>query len=122
MSHTTREIPREAWRPYFDEFSKQIGTVEATVEVVGADIGAQVEADHLVLTGITYDDRDDVVVIGLDAPGDPPEDLERMVEHPERIMVATGDLPPLEMTIDIQDAERQQTIIRLERPPALPAE
>jgi hypothetical protein len=121
MSYTTREIPREVWRPYFDEFSTQIGTVEATVEVVGAEIGAQVEAEHLVLTGITYDDRDDVVVIGLDAPGDPPEDLERMVEHPERIMVATGDAPPLEMTIDIQDAERQQTIIRLERPPALPA-
>jgi hypothetical protein len=44
-----------------------------------------------------------------------------MVEHPERIMVATGGPPPLEMTIDIQDSERQQTIIRLERPPALPA-
>ena len=121
MSHTTREIPREAWRPYFNEFSKQIGTVEATVEVVGADVGAQVEAEHLVLTGISYDDRDDVVVIGLEVPGDPPEDLERMVEHAARIMIATGDPPPLEMTIDIQDAERRQTIIRLERPPALPA-
>jgi hypothetical protein len=122
MPHTTREIQRAVWRPYFDEFSKLIGTVEATVEVIDADIGEQVEADRLVLTGITYDDRDDILVIGLDAPGDPPEDLERMVKHPERIMVATGDPPPLEMTIDIQDAERQQTIIRLERPPALPAE
>jgi hypothetical protein len=121
MSTTTQEIPKAAWRPYFDEFSKHVGTVEATVEVVGEDVGAQVEAEHLVLTGITYDDRDDVVVIGLDAPGGPPEDLERMVAHPERIMVATDDSAELEMTIDIEDADHQQTIVRLARPPALPA-
>lgn len=121
MPHTTREIPRETWRPYFDEFSKRIGTVPATLEVVGEDVGAQVEAEHLVLTGISYDDRDDVVVIGLEAPGDPRQDLERMVEHAARIMVATDDSPPLDMTIDIQDAERRQTIIRLERPPGSPS-
>jgi uncharacterized protein DUF5335 len=122
MSPTTQEIPRDTWRPYFDELSKTLGTVEATVEVVGPDIGAQIEAERLVLTGLTYDDRDDVVVIGLDAPGDPPEDLERMVEHPQKILVATGDTPPIEMTIDIQDAQEHQTIIRVVRPPALPGE
>ena len=120
MSPTTQEIPRDTWSPYFDELSKTLGTVEATVEVVGPDIGAQIEAERLVLTGLTYDDRDDVVVIGLDAPGGPPEDLERMVEHPQKILIATGDTPPIEMTIDIQDAEERQTIIRLVRAPALP--
>jgi hypothetical protein len=120
MAPTTQEIPREAWRPYFDEFSKVVGTVQATVEVIGDDIGAQVEAERLVLTGITYDDRDDVVVIGLDAPSGPPEDAERMIDHPQRIMVATGETPALEMTIDIEDADRHKTIVRFERPPALP--
>jgi hypothetical protein len=120
MATTTQEIPREAWRPYFDELSKVVGTVEATIEVIGDEIGAQVEAERLVLTGITYDDRDDVVVIGLDAPSGLPEDAERMIDHPQRIMVATAERPPLEMTIDIEDAERHKTIVRLERPPALP--
>jgi hypothetical protein len=120
MPTTTQEITRETWRQYFDELSKTIGTVEATVEIIGPDIGAQVEAERLVLTGITYDDRDDVLVVGLDAPGGPPEDLERMIDRPQKILVATGDLPPVEMTIDVQDAEGNQTIIRIERPPALP--
>jgi hypothetical protein len=120
MPTTTQEIARETWRQYFDELSKTIGTVEATVEIIGPDIGAQVEADRLVLTGITYDDRDDVLVIGLDAPGGPPEDLERMIDRPHKILVATGDPPPVEMTIDVQDAEGLQTIIRIERAPALP--
>jgi hypothetical protein len=48
------------------------------------------------------------MVIGLDAPGGPPEQLERMIEHPDKILVATGDPPPLEMTIDIHDAEDHQ--------------
>jgi hypothetical protein len=122
MATNTQEIPREAWRPYFDELSKVSGTLEATVEVVGRDVGDQIEAQRLVLTGITYDDHDDVVVIGLDAPGGPREDLERVVDHPQRILVATGGTPPEEMTIDIEDAEGHQTIVHLERPPALPAE
>jgi hypothetical protein len=122
MPTTTQEIARGTWRQYFDELSRTLGTVVATVEIVGSDIGAQVEADRLVLTGITYDDRDDVLVVGLDAPGGPPEDLERMIDRPQKILVATGDPAPAEMTIDVQDAEGHQTIIRIERPPALPPE
>jgi hypothetical protein len=122
MPTTTQEIARQTWRQYFDELSRTLGTVIATVEIVGSDIGAQFEADRLVLTGITYDDRDDVLVVGLDAPGGPPEDLERMIDRPQKILVATGDPPPAEMTIDVQDAAGHQTIIRLERPPALPPE
>ena len=122
MPPTTQEIPRDTWRTYFDELSKTLGTVEATVEVVGPDVGAQIEAERLVLTGLTYDDRDDVFVIGLDAPGGPPEDLERMVDHPRKILVATGESPPLVMTIDIHDADEHQTIVRVVRPPALPSE
>jgi hypothetical protein len=122
MSASTQELPRETWRFYFDELSKIIGTVEATVEVVGPDVGDQIEADHLILTGITYDDRDDIVVIGLDAPGPPPEDVERIVEEPQRILIATGAAPPEEMVIDIEDAQQHKTIVRIERPPALPGE
>src|SRR4051812_32023299 len=120
MAPSTQELPRETWRPYFDELSNVLGTVEATVEVVGPEVGAQIEADRLVLTGITYDDRDDVLVVGLDAPGGPPEDLERVIDRPQKILVATGDPPPVEMTIDIHDAEGHQTIVRIEPAPALP--
>jgi hypothetical protein len=38
---TTLQIPREAWRSYFDELTDVLGTVEATVEVVGRDVGAR---------------------------------------------------------------------------------
>lgn len=121
MTTNTQELPRETWRPYFDELSRALGTVKATVEIVGRDLGAQIEAERLILTGITYDDRDDVLVIGLDAPGKPAEDLEHLVDHPQRIMVATSPTPPEEMTIDVQGEDGYQTIVHVERPAALPA-
>jgi hypothetical protein len=122
MAITTHEIPRNAWRSYFDELTGVLGTVEATVEVVGRDVGAQVEAERHVLTDIAYDEADDVLVVGLDAPGPPVERVEHRIERPQRILVATGEPPPLEATYDVVDGEQHQWLIRLERPPALPGD
>ena len=119
MAVVTQEIPQDVWRRYFDEFSKTMGTLEATVEIAGQDLGAQIAAERLVLTGLTYDDRDDVLVIGLDAPGGLREEYEHLVDHPQRILVATGG--GVETAIDIEDGESRQHIIRMEHAPALPA-
>jgi hypothetical protein len=120
MAPITEELPREAWHPYFDDLSRYLGTVEATVEIDGPDIGAQIAAERLVLTGITYDYKDDIVVIGLDAPGGDPEEYEHLVDHPQKVFIAPG--VGGELSIDIQDAEQHQTILRLERPPELPGD
>ena len=120
MATATQEIQREVWRPYFEELTTVLGTVEATVEVVGRDIGDQIEAERHVLTDMTYDDESDAIAVGLDAPGPPPERREVRIEHPQRVLIATGEPPPLEVTLDIEDGAQHQWLIRLERPPALP--
>jgi uncharacterized protein DUF5335 len=119
MAQLTQELPREAWRSYFDDFSRRIGTVEATVEVEGRDIGAQIEAERVVLTGVSYDSADDVLVIGLDARGGEREDLERMIYHPQRILVE-GAFAEEGMAIAVDDADEYRTIVTLVRPPSLP--
>jgi hypothetical protein len=42
------------------------------------------------------------------------------IEQPQRVLLATGEPPPLEVVYDIEDGEQHQWLIRLERPPALP--
>jgi hypothetical protein len=111
MATTTREIPKSEWRGYFDDFSRDLRDLVATVEVAGKDVGAQVEAERPLLTGITYDDGDDIVVIGLDAPGGIQEDLEHIVYHPQKIYVAEEDLVTI---FDIEDSEQIKTLVRLE--------
>jgi hypothetical protein len=107
----TRELPRNEWKGYFDDFSRDLPKLRATVEVAGRDVGAQVEAERPLLTGITYDDGDDILVIGLDAPGGLAEDLEHIVYQPQKIYVAEED----EVTVfDVQDSEEHQTLVRLQ--------
>ena len=121
MAAATLEIQREVWDSYFEELTTVLGTVAATIEVIGRDIGDQIEAERHVLTDMAYDDEADAIAVGLDAPGPPHEHRELRIEHPQRVLVATGEPPPLEVTYDIEDGEQHQWLIRLERPPALPA-
>jgi hypothetical protein len=116
---TTEEIPSESWQAYFDDLSTRLGTVKATLEVDGRDVGAQIAAEDLLFGGITYEARDDLLVIALDVPGGNPAEYEHLIDAPQRILVETGDA--LDTTIDIQDAEQQQTLLRLEPAPQLPA-
>jgi len=111
MAISTREIPQSEWRGYFDDFSRDLQDLVATVEVTGRDVGAQVEAERPLLTGITYDDGDDIVVIGLDAPGGLREDLEHVVYQPQKIYVAEEDGVTI---FDIEDSEQVKTLVRLE--------
>jgi hypothetical protein len=108
---TTREIPREEWRTFFDDFSRDLGAMLAVLEVDGRDVGAQIEAERSRLTGITYDDGDDIVVIGLAAPGDASEDLEHIVDSPQRIFLASD---AEQSTFDIEDGEGRKTLLRLQ--------
>ena len=121
MAITSQEIPRETWRPYFEELTDGLGTVEGTVEVIGRDVGDQIADERQVLTDITYDDRDDALIVALEAPDSDVERVEHVIEHPQRVLVATGEPPPLEVTFDVEDGEQHQWLIHLERPPALPA-
>jgi hypothetical protein len=116
MTTATTEIPREAWRTYFDAYSKRLPAVEATVEVDSRELGAQILAERLLLTGLTYDDRDDVFVIGLAREGHQ-EVFEHLVDQPRKILVAAID--ELE-ALDIEDAEQRRTMVSLKLVPELP--
>ena len=120
MSAETTEIARESWSRYFEDLSRELGAYQATVEVDGLDIGAQIEeGENLMLAGMSYDDRDDIVVIGL-APIGAKESVEHFVSGPQRIYVESAD-GVLPSVIDIEDAESHKTLVRLQPAPALPA-
>lgn len=120
MAEETTQLPRESWAGYFENLSRHTGASEVTVEVDGRDIGAQIEAENVVLAGISYDHKDDVVVIGV-APVGGKEAVEHLVSGPQSIYVRSAvGAPP--SVIEIADGEGHQTIVRLRPAPALPAD
>ena len=98
-----------------------LGTVEATVEVVGRDLGDWFAGERQILTDVTCDDRDVAIIVGLEASDSEVGRIEDVIEQPERVLVAAGEPPPFEVTFDVEDGERHQWLIGLERPPALAA-
>jgi hypothetical protein len=109
MADTTREITQGEWTSYFDELGRTNPAPTVTVEVDGAEIGAQVEAEPMTLAAISYDDRDDVLVIGL-STGER-EQVEHLVYNPRQIYVAEGEAGT--STIDVEDSEGIKTLIEL---------
>jgi Family of unknown function (DUF5335) len=120
MTPTTQEIQREAWRGYFDTLGKLLPTVEVTVEVIGEDLGDQFIGERVLLAGISYDEKDDVLVIGLNTQGGLQEEVEHLVWNPQQVMVTS--LEDGSTAIEVEDAESHQTIIRYVQVPALPPE
>lgn len=56
----TKEIPKSEWPKFFDSFSRQHEGWLATLEILGPDIGAQIEERDLAFEGIV-DEWDEVL-------------------------------------------------------------
>ena len=118
----TREIPREQWREFLDGFSRAHESSLATLEVVGRDVGAQVEARELPLVGVSYDDKgsgaDSVeILLGLT----PDDHLTHVVPRPQRLWVMQDD-DGADQALDIEDRDDHRTLLRFRvaaRPEAL---
>jgi hypothetical protein len=101
---TTRQIPQADWQAYFDRFSKDVlgylVPVEAMVEVISDELGAQKAAEHVRLVGITFDPRDDVLEIAT-------EGYDHLIPHPDRIWCVEEDGFVSAMEVDRTDGTRE---------------
>ncbi|HYE64766.1 MAG TPA: DUF5335 family protein [Pyrinomonadaceae bacterium] len=82
----TREIPRDEWITFFDGFSRQHEGWLVTVEVLGQEIGAQIEARELPLEGVTADlgkEGEDTISIILGAS--PEEHVTHIINAPTHV-------------------------------------
>ena len=110
----TREIPRESWTEFFDDFSRRHEGWVATVQILGEE-GAQTEAEELPLVGITAD-RDGVsVLLGGETATD--ANAARLVSNPVRIRVEEGGAVD---ALEIETKEGETTVVTV-RPSEVPA-
>jgi hypothetical protein len=68
---------------------------------------------------VTYDNKDDILIVGLDSPGGSPEELQHIIYEPQTILVSggAGEL----LVFDVMDGEGNQHLLRIENAPQLPA-
>lgn len=91
----TRRILRDEWPRFFGNLSRKQEGWEVTLEVLGSEIGDQVEERHLFLTGITVElsdrpNRPDMIEIMLG--GKPDQHLTHVVIGPTEVDLQQSDL------------------------------
>jgi Family of unknown function (DUF5335) len=112
MAMAVRALDKSEWKAFCDEISKTVGGKRAEIEVASLGLGSQVEAKWLLLLGIAYDPKNDLVEIALD-------DLDHLIHHPRQIYVDIG--PEGLSSLEVIDSEDVRHIIKLRDPLALPA-
>lgn len=107
----TREIPRDEWAAFFDSFSRQHEGWLATVEVLGKEIGAQVEARELALRGITAELKGDEDTISI-ILGETPEDhITHIITGPSHVRLEQTESGAHE-ALQIESASGVTTLLR----------
>jgi hypothetical protein len=106
---TTREIARDSWREFLDSFSRQHDAWLVTVEVTGADIGAQVEGEDLRLRGITADEDGRGISIMLEPAAG--EHVTHIVTAPTQVWLQQTS-EGADVALQINSADGTATIVR----------
>jgi hypothetical protein len=94
---TTKQIPSQQWKDYFDRFTKRHLRDDrpeaATIELLSPSLGDQVEVAGARLLGITFDTKSKALEILL-------EDMDHLVFQPKKISVIEeedGFIPSIEI-------------------------
>lgn len=116
---TTKEIPRTEWKEFLDRFSRVHENWLVTIEVVGPDLGDQIEAEELPLAGISYETKgSEEGGIEILLGGKPDRHVAHLVPAPQRLWLAQDD-QGIDRSLAIEEGEGRRTLINF-RVPARP--
>lgn len=110
----TRDIPREQWIRFFDDFSKNHEGWVVTLEVMGSDIGDQEEASGLPLVGVSADVKAGENRVEIIVGGRPDVDVTRFIDAPKNVWVKESSTPGDE-AIEIESEDGTKTLLNFHR-------
>lgn len=106
----TTEVPRDSWDTFFSRFSNDHETQLVAVEVMGPDIGAQVEGRTLLLSGISpADDAGESLALMFDSVDG--EHLTHMVNKPTHVWIRQA-ADNTDDALEIESADGTRTLLR----------
>jgi hypothetical protein len=108
----TQEITRDEWATFFDGFSLQHQEWLVTVEALGAEIGAQVEARELPLQGVTADLKGDGKdSISIMVGKSPEEHVTHTINAPTHVRLKKNE-EGADEALEIESASGITTLVR----------
>ena len=104
---------RTEWTRLTDRLSAEYPGYDVTIEVLDPEVGDNPMVERLPFAGITYDYKDDVVVVSVGGRSPRyPVVLRHLIQHPQEILF---DLIPQGAALKITDASGTTTLVSLLR-------
>jgi hypothetical protein len=103
----TKEIPKNEWREFLDDFTRENQGLRVQIEVQDPEIGSQVEARDLPLQGIAADNKEVAVIVGDEM--DPA--LTHIVHGATRLWVQYGSGGKV-LALEIEGGDGSKTLVR----------
>jgi Family of unknown function (DUF5335) len=115
----TKEIPKNEWPEFFDTFSRQHEGWLVTLEILGSEIGAQVEERELAFEGIV-DEWDEVQgnQIAIMIGAKPDDHVTHSISHPTQVSLEQTD-EGADAALAIKSSDGVTALLRF-RSPMLP--
>ncbi len=96
----TIKLDPSRWTEYFDNFSQHLQSRLVEIEVASLDIGDQDVAEWIPLTGISYDPKDNVLMVRT-------EPINHMIHRPREIHIEEGPEGIHHMEVIGQEGDKQ---------------
>jgi hypothetical protein len=97
-----QNLDRTKWRSYFDQVSQSLRGKPVEIQIVGTHLGDQIQGEKLPLTGLTYDEKDDIFEVVT-------ESIDHMVKKPKAVYI---DIDGNQLrSIEVIDAEDNKQIV-----------
>jgi hypothetical protein len=109
MANDTREIPRSEWTRCFAEFTRENRGAHATVEIIGRDIGDQVQIADQPLDGIAADDKDGESRIWITFAGSGSDHLSHSIQDPVTVRLRSAGGAT---TLEIESRDGSKTMLQ----------
>jgi hypothetical protein len=74
------KLEKSRWQTYFDTLSRVLVGQSVELEVAALDLGDQVEAKWLLLLGVDYDPRNDLIEIAFDG-------VDHLIRRPREVFI-----------------------------------
>ena len=105
---------RTEWSRLTDRLTAEYQGYDVTIEVIDRDDGANPMVERLPFDGMTYDHKDDVVVVAVGGHSQRyPVALRHLIHHPQEFVV---DLVPEGAAVKVTDSTGTTTLVGLLRP------
>ena len=112
----TTEVPKEQWKEFFDNLSRDLDDWETRIEVVNNDVGAQVLSEGLPFHGLTAEsDRSGEFTIKLSVGNGTDGHQTHTVETPFKVSFEGAGVGPGGV-LDIEDAAGTKMLITFIQP------